>query len=720
MIRKFLLTAAVLTGAAGVFAASEPKISYPAYSVEADGGELVIRDYEKKPLLKIGRQLFSWAPPAARPVSAEKVADDTFRITYRIDNDKSGKIALEGTVRALPDGHIRCSWLLDSPETRTGGIMQELQVQKGTEKSKEAYKSGLWTRHEHGGVPFEVRDGYFRSFRNGNIGLWMKVGGNVNYTGSWSDHLGYKKNGDGRYEASLEFVVTPPECEGYEAAALFHKRPLGLKLSTDRPFNLWESGAPELKVALSNPYDTTKKGVAFEVTGRDYDGRVVLDEKRTLEFGPYGSKLLKFSLPEAERMIYFVEAKVTVPGEKEIFARTNLAVLPPHEYGHRDESRFALSAYFMIPSAEDVYALMKRIGVRTLRHGDNRVTSKYGILSLDHASVGPNDSPEKVAKRIAEMVRRASGRQNPAIEFCNEWNMNQKGGEKLRRARRYVEVLREFKALRDREYPGLRIIGMGMAGADTGFLKMMAENGAVPLMDGGVAMHPGRGNMTPDYIGEGWTYLGAIRRYRKAMDELGIRTLHLSEVYAATPPNNSWMDSCRNAAENVLLTYAIGLAENAETIQFYQLHDSVWHDLGGVNHEDSEYHYGLLMRDGAVKPSLLAYAAAAEALDGAKFVRYLTFEGKVRGIGFETPRGPLAFLYDRTDGYFLTERKKNFAGTEPWVDTWKSRRKATFDAVGGEVTAVDPIGRAAKIPAKDGKVTLELSGAPLMVYGIRF
>lgn len=38
---------------------------------------------------------------------------------------------------------------------------------------------------------------------------------------------------------------------------------------------------------------------------------------------------------------------------------------------------------------------------------------------------------------------------------------------------------------------------MGMAGADTAFLKLMAENGAVPLMDGGVAMHPGRGNMTP-------------------------------------------------------------------------------------------------------------------------------------------------------------------------------------------------------------------------------
>ncbi|MPM96264.1 hypothetical protein SDC9_143422 [bioreactor metagenome] len=93
----------------------------------------------------------------------------------------------------------------------------------------------------------------------------------------------------------------------------------------------------------------------------------------------------------------------------------------------------------------------------------------------------------------------------------------------------------------------------------------------------------------------------------------------------------------------------------------------------------------------------------------------------MRGIGFDTPRGPLAFLYDRTDGDTLTDRKKkNFAAAEPWVDTWKTRRSKTFDAVGDDVTVIDPIGRATKVNAKNGKVTLELTGAPLMVYGIKF
>lgn len=725
-MKKFFCLAAALIGAAGAFAAPvpapAPEIRHPQYSIRAEGGNLLVSDFDGEPMLKIGKLPFSWSPPVAVPVRIEKIADDAFRIDYRIDRDDTGKAALTGTLKAGADGKIRLDWELDVPETvKTGGIMLELLPQKETKKSDAVFKSGLWTRHEHGGVPYEVRDGYFRSFNNGNAALWLLLGGNSNYSSAWSEHLGFSRGADGKFRSSAEFQVAPPALSGEGAAALFRGRPAGLRLMADRPFHIWESGAPELKVEVSNPYDRALKNASLEITGRDFDGNIVLDEKMPVSVKPFGTALLPFRFPAAERAIYFVEVRLVVPGEKEIFSRTNLAILPPHEFKHLDQSKFALSAYFMIPSEQDVYGLMKRMGVRILRHGDNRVSAKNGILALDHAGVGPNDSPARVAKRIGEILARAAERENPEIEFCNEWNMSVKGDEKRRRAERYVEVLREFKTERDKQYPGLKIIGMGMAGADTGFLKIMAEKGAVPLMDGGIALHPGRGNMTPDYTGDGWTYLGGIRRFRKAMDELGIRKMHLSEVYAATHPNDSWKDSYRHAAENVVLTYAIGLAEGVESIQFYQLHDAVWHDLGGVNPADSEYHYGLLMRDGTIKPSLLAYAAVAEALDGAAFAGYLDFGDKVRGIGFETPRGPLAVVYDRTDGYILTDRKKkNFAAAEPWVDTWKTRRNKIFDAVGDEVTVIDPIGRAKKVQAKNGKVTLELSGAPLMVYGIKF
>lgn len=721
MKRKILLVAAALLGAAGVFAAPNPKIGYPEYSVQDVNGEPVVFDYEGNPVLRIGKLIFAWSPPVATPVKIKRTAPDTFRINYKIDGDNTGKVAVEATLKALPDGHIRLDWLLNAPDSvKTGGVMLELLPQNGAKKSESVFKSGLWTRDANGGVPYEVRDGYFRCFNNGRIGLWLRLGGNANYSSSWSEHLDFQKDKDGKYRASAEFLVAPPELSGESAAALFSKRPVGLRLSTDRAFNLRESGAPELKVEITNPHSRGEKEIAFSIIGRNFDGKVVLEEKNSLTIKPLETAALTFRLPEAEREIYFVEAKVAVPGEPEIFSRTNLAILPPHEFKNLNDSKFALSAYFMIPSEDAVYKLMRRMGVRMLRHGDNRITSKYGILSLDHAGVDPNDPPEVAAKQIGEILARAAERQNPEIEFCNEWNMSVTGDEKRRLADHYVEVLRQFKAARDKQDPNLKIIGMGMAGADTEFLGIMAGKGAVPLMDGGIALHPGRGNMTPDYDGDGWTYLGGIRRFRKAMDKLGIKQLHLSEVYASTNPNDWWKDSYRHAAENVILTYAIGLAEGVESIQFYQLHDSVWHDLGGVNHKDPEYHYGLVMRDGTVKPSLLAYAAIAEALDGAKCVGYLDFGDKVHGIGFNTPRGPLTIVYDRTDGYFLTKQTKDYAAPEPWVETWKTRRDKTFNAVGDKVTVIDAIGRSRTVEAKNGKVTLTLSGAPLMVYGIQF
>ena len=721
-MKQLLFFLAALSGAAGLFAAQPaPFIAYPEYSVRGTGDGVFIHDYENEPLLKIGSLNFSWSPPVAAPLAVEQTAEDTFRLTYRIDRDESGTVALEGTLTARPDGRIRIDWELDAPESlNVGGVMLELLPQKEAEKSETAFKAGLWNRHDRGGVPFEVNDGYFRSFRNGNLALWVLLGGNSNYTNAWAEHLPFTREENGKCRASLELQVSAPDLEGYAAAALFHHRPLALRLVTEKPFNLWESGAPEVRADVANPYNRGRKA-AFEIIGRDFDGKIVLNERKQLSLKPYETKELHFRFPEAERAIYFVEAKLLPDGEKEIFCRTNLGILPPHEYEHRNESRFALSSFFPIPSEKEVYRLMRRLGVRMLRNGDNRVTEPYGILSFHHANVPADESPAEAEKKIADMIRSACEKRNPALEFCNEWNMGTKTTEEKRRAAaRYVEFLRCFQHLRDQYDPELRIIGMGMAGADTQFLKFMAENGAVPLMDGGVALHPGRGNMTPDYEGDGWTYLGAIRRWRKAMDELGIQTLHLSEVYAATQPNDWWRDSYRSAAENVILTYAIGLAEGAESIQFYQLHDSVWFDLGGVNHLDSEYHYGLLMRDGTLKPSLLAYAAAAEALDGAKFVRYLDFGDKVHGIGFSTPRGPLAILYDRTDGFFLTEGKENFIESEPWIDGWKTHRQITFDTDQPEVIAIDPIGRAKTIKAIGGKVTLELSGAPLMVYGLNF
>ena len=152
---------------------------------------------------------------------------------------------------------------------------------------------------------------------------------------------------------------------------------------------------------------------------------------------------------------------------------------------------------------------------------------------------------------------------------------------------------------------------------------------------------------------------------------------------------------------------------------FYQLHDSVWHNKGGVKQSDREYSFGLLHRDGAVKPILFAYCGIAEALDGATFREELTFaDPLLKGLAFDTPRGPMAVLWHRADGYVLNGKGgKKYAAPEPWIDTWKTKTKVALPA-NGTVTIIDTIGRKLQQEAEAGQVQLVLDGAPQIIYGL--
>ena len=194
----------------------------------------------------------------------------------------------------------------------------------------------------------------------------------------------------------------------------------------------------------------------------------------------------------------------------------------------------------------------------------------------------------------------------------------------------------------------VKVMSGGLSGADVKFLERVHNLGGWELFDA-LALHPGRGHYTPDYLGdkgEYWTYLGTIRKVKAMVSRLGDKPIWITEAYMATLPNNWWFDSYRLAAENMVLTYALAMAEGIRNVQLYQLHDSVWYDIGGVDEKDMEYHHGHLFRDGGIKPSLLAYCTIAEALDRAKFVRWMKFsDADTKGLLFRTPDGPVAVSY---------------------------------------------------------------------------
>lgn len=701
-----------------VLAAAERAVVSNRFArLEFTNGRICIQDSAGTPMLTTGPLDFCWSPSKATPVSAEKTGDGELRVNYKVENDPTGKVTVTGTFR-LDGNKVSCLYDITAPGVNTGGIMHKISPQRGVTTGKKVYKAGIWTRVPKG-TSYEKRGEILKQYAGKEISIWYLVRGNALWKSYDNEHLRVLDLGKGRYRGEALFEFHPKEMAAHEVSAANRQEPVALRLFTGRDFNIFESGTPEISAEVSNTSDKELAGVNVRFIARNYDGKTVLDQQQTIALPVGKRQQWKFRLPAAKRNIYFVDASARVNG-KEYFTRTNVALLPPHEY-RAPRREIGISAHFDEPSREAVFNLMKRIGVQNLRNCDGREAEKYGMIAYLHNNVNGKVQydPARDGEKLRKMLDQYREQQNIGWEFCNEWNFNQTAEQRKKSVAVYTSWLKAIRQEAAKRGQKINLISLGLAGADPNYLRELANAGAWNLIDG-VALHPGRGNMSADCLGSGWFYLGGIRRTKAVLKELGgDKPLYLTEVYAKTSPNNWWSDSYRLAAENTLLSLALGIAEQVAAIQFYQLHDGVWADIGGVNEKDGEYSYGMLMRDNSPKPHLLAFAAASEALDSAEFRRYVELPGtQVRGLEFKTPRGKMAILYDRSEGYFFSKDRKGFVWPEPWVEHWKKFNARTFAGSRQEVTVVDAIGRERKYPVRNGKVKLTLSGAPMIVYGL--
>lgn len=706
----FLLCAAAIFPAT----AENPFVSNRFAKLEFHDGAIHLCEPSGRPVLSTGALNFAWSPPEALPVNAEKINGETLRVRYKIRNDATGKVTVTGLFE-LKENRVACRYEIFAPGLQTGGIMQKITPADGVETGK-LYKAGIWTRVP-GGTSYEKRGEMLKKYSGETIGVWHLVRGNHLWSSYDNEHLAVRQLDDGKYLGETLLEIYPVSMDNFEAAAANRGEPVALRLGTTRKFNLFEQGQPEFQAEISNTSGHSLSGVRVRFIARDYDGKSVLDKQEILSLSAGEKCCRSFKLP-AGRNIFFVDACATVAG-KEYFTRTNIATLPPHQY-QNPRREIGISAFFDEPDREAVFQLMQRIGVRNLRNNDNREAARYGMTSYMHNNVS-NDrlyDPERDYDTLRKMLDQYREWQCAGWEFCNEWNFCNTPEQRKTNTAIYASWLKAIREEAARRGQKIHLISLGLSGADQEWLRELKRIGAWELIDG-VALHPGRGNMMADCLGSGWFYLGSVRRINETLKELGgDKPLYLTEVYASTRPNNWWNDSYRLAADNTLLTLALGIAEKAATIQFYQLHDGVWYDVCGVNENDGEFNFGMLMRDTSPKPQLLAFAAAAEALDGAEFLRYLELPEKVHGMEFDTPRGKMAVLYDRTEGYFQSEKKEGFVWPEPWVKHWQKFNVHAFRSSQREVVTVDAIGRKENLPVKNGRVELTLSGSPLIVYGL--
>ena len=727
MKKIYLLLFAIITG---TLTAEEFEISDTLCGLRCKQGQLFLLDKSGEPVFRIGDYRFTWSPPVAVLTGAEKINEKNLRLHYKIKNGNPETIALSALCSLTGRG-IKLSYRITASGIKTGGCMQELFLLNGTQKSQ-IQKTGYWKRPLKKGVPFEIRGHYMKQFRGKNQNFWLVKKNALNWSGRNTEHVTLTPNKNGTLAGELEFIAAEKEVDIHILSARILKRAFILEAGTPQEYNLWETGSPEFTLTIRETSGKGGEGI-LKTSVRDYDGKLILDQQEHLSVKANEKKSYRHVLPPLERGMYFVEGSLTSNGN-EYFTRTNLAVLPPYRFRNLETSPVGMAAY---PERKSAYELMRRLGVRYLRYGNQAKTlPEYGMISFFACHAPPRIySAPKDAELLKQWIDTIAKQKNPVFEFGNEvgWKKSREQQEFLIRC--YASWLREIrKALDERGLHHVKLIPFGIQPDYAGtIMEMMKREEIFPLLDG-LTLHPGRGFYTADAWQGGWTYRGIIRKARKLFASYGYgdKEIHMTEVYAATHPNDPWKDSYRQAAENVVLSIAFAYAEkNVKTMMFYKLHQGVSADPNGYQEKDNgiipenaEYDFGLLMRDDSPKPSLLAFAAAAEALDGAVFLREISRSGThLQGLEFKTPRGKLAILYDRTDGTNLAKLSPDFRTPEfrhknPWEEHWKTSVLHTFKVSGKEVVLVDSIGRRKTIPAQNGIVTLKMNGAPIMIYGL--
>ncbi|MFE2035140.1 hypothetical protein ACFXBB_18195 [Streptomyces scopuliridis] len=596
-----------------------------------------------------------------------------------------------------------------------------------------------WNRDAGGGIPYETNDGVVYQETWADTRAYFRLAATTPAwtNATWIHAPGTAATGGAAVDADLVLGSVRPAAAG----AMGVRRPLGVEVWTDRPFSLWDGGGlpMALHAEVANG-GTTTRDVRLTWWARDFDGRVLGSGTVDGTVAPGAALTHTFTVTSPARGIVFTEVTATA-GADEAFARTNLTVLPPHTYRAGADSMFGIANYpwLLKPDTPSVLSLMRRLGIQRVRisydGGPGLPPATLEAAGIHHnielAGIPLDGTAAEVAAWADTNTQKAIGSGADWFEVANEVNKPWMSGQT---AAAYVrDGLRPVHDRLTAAGAPTKVLNAGLAGMDHVWTEKFRDAGGWDLIDG-FAFHPGRGNFTPDYApppqewtqganGTYWNFLGGLRKAREVIAEYGTKELWLTEAYACTKPNSWWHDTYRHAAENVLLSLALAKAEGVSCVNWYQLHDSVLGKPQMADPANPEYHYGLMNRDTSAKPSMLAYATAAQVLDEATFTRWLDLpDPELKGLLFSTPDGPVSILWSRKDGYVLNADHPGdsgwFAAPEPWVDGWLTKTELSVAAAGGTVRELDCLGRERQLTARGGRVQLRLDGAPRVYYGL--
>ncbi|WP_329071221.1 hypothetical protein [Streptomyces sp. NBC_01429] len=657
------------------------------------------------------------------------------RMDYTFDA-AAGATAITGWF-SVSTGHARLEWRITGADTLVpDGFLFSRAVQAPTAPD-DYIAITEWVRDTGGGIPYEETAGVAHTSTWGSLhGLFLLDRSRQAWTNATWIHAPGTADPAGGWTSAADFFFS--ETRPSATATIGRGVELGLELTTDSDFNLYDAPGEPMRLTALVANGGAARTAELKLSVRDFDGAQLAATTVTGSITAAGTWQHTFTVPAPAAGIAFAEVVVRSAGD-EAFARTNLATLPTFTYQAGADSMFGVANYPWLqrPSADAVLDLWQRAGISLVRiaydGGPGLPPSAFDARGMRHnIELQPSlDATDTEATAwAADKLAVAEGAGARYFEVGNELNRPFNTGTA---AQAYLDkALRPVFDRRAVTGDAVKLMNNGLAGMDKPWVENFIAAGGWDLIDA-FAYHPGRGNFTPDYIPPGsdwdtgaegtyWNFYGGLKQLKALMAQHGEKEIWLTEAYAPTKPNSWWHDTYRHAAENVLLTLALAKAEGVTCVCWYQFHDSVLGMPQVADPDNAEYHYGLMNRDLSPKPSLLAYATAARALDQATFQGHLAFpDPQTFGLWFDTPDGPAVVLWNRADGYLLntsgTRTDWHFPAPEVWTDPWptKTLLKVTAD---DSVREVDAIGRSRQLPPARGQVTLTLDGAPRVFYGL--
>ncbi len=225
----------------------------------------------------------------------------------------------------------------------------------------------------------------------------------------------------------------------------------------------------------------------------------------------------------------------------------------------------------------------------------------------------------------------------------------------------------------------------------------------------------------------------AMDRWKRIKKRYGEKRMMVGETgypAAAYIGNRCEVDPRTVADFNVRIAMFL-LEAGAEYILYYSIFDrtrnfigaSPWNEMyfGACYNYD---YYGVYQP----KPWAAAYANLTRRIDGHKRVSYFDkYEqgefGDLRAFKVETETDEFAVVWSNKYKQPNTTAVGRVNKVERipmplWENRWIESDIREFDAVGDTVTVIDIMGNSKEYKAQNGKVTIEVTGSPIYVYGI--